>query len=258
MIANDDMGNAKYPRTVDVYIATLPRQLHVVETLKSVLENPETLSVTITANKYSDSEFQQLTEMILNVNSIFQIPIYLHRGDNKKESNEKLKYIGRGKGEYISFVDDDLLLPSDYFKKMIKGCEKYQAYVSLHGVILHPRPLRSYYRDRNVYRGLGTVAVDQQVDIASNCGSLFKRKWFPQVMLDEIYESVNEISMDDIWMAYYCKRQGIKRYVLAHPEGYLKHKVQYEEDMYVFNKYALTGNDGVQTDFINKYWDAGA
>lgn len=39
-------------------------------------------------------------------------------------------------------------------------------------------------------------------------------------------------------------------------EGYLKHKEQLPEDDYVFNKYALTGNDKMQTDFINKYFNA--
>ena len=62
--------------------------------------------------------------------------------------------------------------------------------------------------------------------------------------------------MDDIYVNYFAKKRGIRRVVLAHNEGYLKHKEQLPEDDYVFNKYALTGNDKMQTDFINKYFNA--
>jgi hypothetical protein len=187
---------------------------------------------------------------------MYEVPIWVYRGDNAKGSNEKLKHIHKGLGKYIALVDDDLVLAPTHFAKLIEGCERYNAYVSLHGVCLHPRPLRSYYRDRDVYRGLKTVLFDQEVDISSNCGSLFKRSHFPPDMLKEMYEKCPVESMDDIMMAYWCKRMGVKKYVLAHQEGFMKHKVQYKEDEYVFDKHALVaGGDKPMTDFINKYWD---
>lgn len=242
-------------RNVDVFIASLPRQLHVVDTVKTVLSNPETRSITITANKYSDELFDELKLKLLNANTLEQIPIFLHRGDNAKESNEKLKYIGEGTGRYISFMDDDLLIAPTHFKLLIEGCEKYNAYVSLHGCILTKLPIQSYYRDRIVYRGLGSVSEDLPVDIASNCGSLFKRSWFSNEYLSEIYRYAPTVSMDDIIMATVCRLNNVMRFVLKHPEGFMKHKVQYKEDEYVFDKYALTGNDSVQTSYINKYWN---
>lgn len=241
-------------RCVDVFIASLPRQLHVVETVKTVLANKETLSITIIANKYSDAEYEELLLRLENIKT--QVPILIYRGNNLKGSNEKLKYIGRGNGKYISLVDDDLLLSPNHFEYLINGCERYNAYVSLHGMILSPLPIRSYYGDRFVYRGLKDVVSDYEVDIASNCGSLFKRDFFPQDMLRDIYYNVNEVSMDDIWMNYFVKRMGIKRYVLAHQEGFLKHKIQHPEDDYVFDKHTkqLGVSDRIQTDFINNYW----
>jgi hypothetical protein len=239
-------------KVVDVYMATMPRQLHVVHTVKSILDNPETLTITITANKYTDFEFEEMCNRIAGLNSLYNIPIQIHRGDNAKESNEKLKYIGEGYGKYISFVDDDLLLAPNHFHYLIEGCEKHNAYVSLHGVILHPLPIKSYYRDRDVYRGLGTVIFDQEVDIASNCGSLFKRDFFTDTYLTKLYELAPAVSMDDIIMATACKLNNIKRYVLSHSEGFMQHKTQYKEDDYVFDKYKF--NDSVQTNYINKYW----
>lgn len=244
---NDEM------REVDIFMASLPRQLHVVETVKTILANKETKSITITANKYSDELFEELTQKLLAVNVVTQIPIYLYRGDNAKEANEKLKYVALGTGKYISFVDDDLLLAPNHFEYLISGCEKYNAYVSLHGVVLANRPLQSYYRDRMVLRGLGAVPFDSEVDIASNCGSLFKRSFFGNHTLEVLYQQAPNISMDDIIMGVLCRLNHRKCYVLKHDVGYMKHKVQYAEDEYCFDKYKF--NDKVQTDYINKYWD---
>lgn len=242
-------------RVVDVYIASLPRQLHVVETVKSVLANPQTLTITIVANNYSDELFEELKIQLLNINTITQVPIMLHRGNNAKESNEKLKYIAEGYGKYISFTDDDLLLAPNHYQKLIEGCEKYNAYVSLHGVCLHQLPIRSYYRDRDVYRGLGTVLFDMEVDLASNCGSLFKRSFFTKEELESLYPNAPVHGMDDILMATLCRQKGIKRYVLSHVQGFMKHKEIRKEDNYVFDKYALVqGADKPMTDYINKYW----
>lgn len=241
-------------KQVDVYIAALYRQNFVVKTVESILQNPETLTITIILNKHTDTQFEEACNALAGLNSLYGVPIRVIRGDNAKESNEKLRYIGEGYGKYISFVDNDLILAPNHFAYLIQGCEKYNAYVSLHGVVLHPLPIKSYYRDRDVYRGLKTVMFDMEVDIASNCGSLFKRGFFGNEALSKQYDLAPSVSMDDIIMATLCKLNNVKRYVLAHKEGFMKHKQQLPEDDYVFNKYALTGNDSVQTNYINKYW----
>ena len=244
-------------KQVDVNIASLWRDGHILTTVETVLTNKETRTITIVANKYTDKQFEYIKEGLLNLNLLTQKPIYLHRGDNAKGSNEKLKYAHYGDGKYISFVDDDLLLAPNHYEYLIKGCEKYNAYVSLHGMTLHQRPVRSFYGNRDVYRGLKTVHFDMEVDIASNCGSLFKREFFGNDGLKEIYQMCGETSMDDIYMAYACKKRGIPRYVLAHPEGFLRHKEIKQTDNYVFDKYIkqLGVTDRVQTEFINKHWD---
>ena len=48
--------------------------------------------------------------------------------------------------------------------------------------------------------------------------------------------------------------KGIPCVVLKHKEGYVTHKIQYEEDNYIFNKFALTGNDSVMTNYINEHF----
>lgn len=233
-------------KLVDVYIASLPRQLHVIKTAKSILTNPECGSLTISlSKKFTDDE-------VLKVKSELnddRVKIYIT--DDLKGSNEKLKYIGDGTNPYIALIDDDCIYPIDYLNTLIKGCNKYNGHVSLHGVILNPRPIKSYYRDRQVFRGLGTVLSDKEVDISASCMTLFKRHWYQN--LNEWYDLVGDTSMDDIYVCYFAMKKGIRRWVLAHKEGYVVHKTQYPEDEYVFDKHRY--NDKIQTDFINEYFN---
>jgi GT2 family glycosyltransferase len=233
-------------RLVDIYMASLWRQGHMVITIKSLLQNPEFGTATISCNNYTNEQWE-LVNKELNDSRIT-----LHRTNNEKGSNEKLKFIGVGNNYYICLADDDLIYPPDYLNKLIAGCEKYNSHVSLHGVILNKGIINSYYHDRTVFRSLGTVDKDTEVDIVSNCGSLFKRNFYND--LDKWYDFAGSVSMDDIYVNYFAKKNKIKRVVLAHNADYLKHKVQYPEDDYVFNRYALTGNDQPQTEFINKFF----
>ena len=234
-------------KLVDVYMATLWRQGHCVKSIKSLMLQPEFGTATISCNNYTDEQWNYVNKELNDSR------IILHRTNNEKGSNEKLKFINTGNNYYICLADDDLIYPLDYLYKLTQGCEKHNAHVSLHGAIIHNGRINSYYRDRTTYRSLGTVLFDQEVDIVSNCGSLFKREFYDD--LNTWYDFAGTISMDDIYVNYFAMKKGINRVVLAHKEGYLKHKEQLPEDDYVFNRYAITGNDKVQTEFINKYFN---
>ncbi len=235
-------------KLVDVYMATLWRQGHAVISINSLRQQPEFGTATIICNNWTDGQWEYINNELSGDSRIL-----LFRGDNAKGSNEKLRFINNGSNQYIMLADDDLIYPSDYLNKLIGGCDKYNSHVSLHGVILKRGIINSYYRDRVVFRALGSVDRDYVVDIASNCGSLFKRSFYND--LDKWYDFCGNESMDDIYVNYFAKKSGIMRVVLAHSEGYLKHKEQFSEDNYVFNKYALTGNDKVQTEFINNVFN---
>ena len=227
-------------------MATLWRQGHCVISIKSLWSQKEFGTATISCNNFTDEQWK-FVEKELN-----DPRITLHRTNNEKGSNEKLKFVGSGSNYYICLADDDLIYPSDYLFKMINGCEKYNSHVSLHGRVLVKGIINSYYHNCTAtFRSLGTVYSDVEVDIASNCGSLFKRSFYDD--LDTWYDFCGTTSMDDIYVNYFAKKKGIKRVVLAHNEGYLKHKVQYSEDDYVFDKHV--NNDSLQTEFINNYFN---
>jgi len=233
-------------KLVDVLMASLWRQGHVVKSVKSLLQSPEVGSVTICCNNYTDEQWEFV------IKELDDPKVTLHRTNNEKASNEKLRFIGVGTNYYICLADDDLIYPPDYLKKLTSGCEKYNAMVSLHGRNVKKGENQSYYAQPTaMYRSLGTVENDVEVDIASNCGSLFKRNFYDD--LDMWYDFCGTVSMDDIYVNYFAKKRGVKRMVLAHQEGYLKHKEQFPEDDYVFDKHRY--DDKVQTDFINKYFN---
>lgn len=233
-------------KLVDIYMASLWRQGHVVKTVKSLLLNPEVGTVTICCNNYTDQQWEFVN------NELDDARIVLHRTNNEKGSNEKLRFIGTGSNFYICLADDDLIYPPDYLNKLIAGCERYNAMVSLHGRIIPKGFILSYYgQPLAMYRSLGTVEQDVEVDIASNCGSLFKRNFYDD--LDKWYDFCGTTSMDDIYVNYFAKKKGVRRIVLAHQEGYLQHKQQFPEDDYVFDKHRYS--DRVQTEFINNYFN---
>ena len=236
-------------KKVDIYMASLWRQGHCVQTFKSLVNQPEFGSAHLTCNNYTDQQFEYV------LNELEDYNIKIHRHDNEKCSNEKLRYVDCGENEYMGFYDDDLIYPPDYLAKLMAGVDKYQAMVGLHGVVLKKGLIQSYYRDRHVFRGLKMVDRDYEVNIASNCGNMFKREWFTKSELSEWYERVNNVSMDDLYVAYFMKEKGIKCVVLAHEEGYTKHKQQFPEDDYVFDKHAkVAGGDVIQTTFINSFY----
>lgn len=80
--------------------------------------------------------------------------------------------------------------------------------------------------------------------------------FFDEKFYATIYDLAPTVGMDDLLMAVACQQRGIPRYVLKHQEGFMKHKIQYPEDDYCFNKYTkvLGVSDKVQTDYINLYW----
>lgn len=237
-------------KSVDCYCASLWRGGHIVKSATSLLQQAEVASMTITCNNYTDEEFAYVVSELWN--DVTSGKVALHRGNNEKGSNEKLRYIGDGQAKYVCLFDDDLIYPPDYLARLIQGCDYYQGMVSMHGVILNKGFIGSYYRDRRVFPALGEVLKSIEVDIASNCGSLWKRSWFTDYQ--DWIDRVGEVSMDDCYVAYFMKKKGIHRYCLKHQDGYLQHKVQEESDDYVFNRYALTGNDTIQTTFINSFF----
>lgn len=234
---------------VDVYMASLWRDAHIIKTVNSILTNAEVSIVTVSCNNYTDSQWNIVDKLIGTNNKVT-----LHRTNNEKGSCEKFKFINNGTSEYVAFVDDDLIYPSDYFSYLISGSKLYDdAYVSLHGRHMKRTPISNYYKDHDkVYRSLGEVASDiLKIDIISTGASLFKRNSFNN--LSEWYNFVTFPNMDDIYASYFANISNVPMVVLKHNIGYLYHKEINETDNYVYDRYKH--NCQFQTNFINSHFD---
>jgi hypothetical protein len=239
-------------RKADVYCASFPRMvnsdLHVIDTALSILKQEECATLTIElSEKYSDEEITTISYHLHDER------VTLFITDDAKHSNEKLRHIGDGENEYLFLVDDDCVFGEGYMKLLMDGIDRLNAHVTLHGSILDIRPVKSYYRNRTVFRGLAELKSDYQVDIVGSCMSAFRRDFYKDLHL--WYGECNNVSMDDLTISLKAKMNAIPMFVLAHPTGLVKHKIQYPGEHFVFDEYtSVIGADKVQTEFCNKYF----
>ncbi len=231
--------------SVDVYMASMYRSRHVLKTVETLWRNPEVGSITVVLNKYTDKQYDEVAPELKKMGCI------VYRGDNSKGCSHKIQYIGGGQGEYVSLCDDDLLYPPDYFKVLIDKLNSLGGFVSARGRILKPGRVKNYRRERlKSFHALCDVEEDAEVDVAGTGVCLFKRGWFDD--LHEWFGRVEHPNMTDIYVSYFVKQHGIKRYVIAHKKGWLLHKEKEEGDNYIWD--TVRNNCEAQTDFVNNIW----
>ncbi len=232
-------------KSVDVYMASMYRNGHVLKTVETLWKNPEVGSITVVLNKYTDKQYDEVAPELKKMGCI------VHRGDNSKGCSHKIQYAGEGKGEYVSFCDDDLLYPDNYFAVLIKKCDKHNAAVSLGGRILKKGKVENYYKEKQrAFKTLLDVEGDHEVDVLGSGACLFKRRWFDD--LGEWFNQVVHPSMTDLYLGYFLKQRGVKKYVIEHKRGWLKHKEKEEGDNYIWD--AHHNNCKEETDFVNNIW----
>lgn len=159
---------------------------------------------------------------------------------------DKLAWIDEVKG-YHAVVDDDLIFPKDYIKKLIKAIDKYdrKAIVSFHGTVMHQLPIATYYQDRGVYPCLLGVTGDAEIDLPgtgvmgyhSDCG--FNKADFRDKVPN----------MLDIHVGIWAKQNNIPMYVIGHPENWIKHSDKVDLNKTIYAK--AVNNDFIQTSLIN-------
>ncbi len=131
--------------------------------------------------------------------------------------NSKFFWLPESKGIYLS-CDDDLLYPPDYVEKIIEGMKKYpNCWLTFHGRKMLGLGL-DYYRGHIVYRCLGDVNGDYEIDIAGTGVSAFNTKDFSFDM-----KKWNYFKMSDIMASQEIAKAGKKIICLSHRAGWIKH-----------------------------------
>lgn len=140
-------------------------------------------------------------------------------------------------------VDDDLIYPADYVRRIVEGLERYPgAVVSFHGAKLQ-RPFVSYYRSRKSYPCLQTVEHDERVDVGGTGVMAFPPGMCPYLGEPWPY-------MADLVVARWAKRAGVSIVVLKHEHGWLKHQA-IDHSQTIFSRFAK--HDEFQTWYCRRY-----
>lgn len=232
--------------SVNVYMASLYKDGHVIESIKSIIRQPQVKSLTLSANNYTDEQYNKV------INEINSPKLIVHRTNNEKLSFEKLRFVNDDRStKYVAFCDDDLIFYDGYFRKMISECELLNSVVSYHGGILKkPLPIEHYYPDRKSFSFNREVKENKEVDIIGNGVSLFKRDWITYEQWKDLYDNAPDVSMDDITVSYTLRKNGEKLIVIKHAPGEVIERKDNKDTVYNLYK----KDDSIQTDWVNKYF----
>ena len=131
--------------------------------------------------------------------------------------NAKFFWLPESEGIYLS-CDDDLIYPPDYVETIKEGMRKYPgAWITFHGRKLLGYGL-VYYRGHLVYRCLGNVNGDYELDIPGTGVSAFNTKDIKFDMKEWNYKR-----MSDIMAGQEIAKKGMKIICLSHKEGWIQH-----------------------------------
>lgn len=233
----------EYYESVDVYIASLYGNGFILNTLKSLIDEPEIKNIFLSANNYTDKEYINI------LNAIKSNKLHIIRTDNDKKSFEKLKLTYKGNSKYVAFCDDDIIYPRNYFHTLISKCNKYNSPVSCHGSKFTKFPIANYYKDRRTFTFTITVNRDVKVDVIGNGVSLMKREFLTTDEWKNLYYNAPKISMDDIIISDKLRKKGYDLYVIKHSYGWLKEDPANKEKNTVYNTYKI--NCDYQTKYVN-------
>ncbi len=151
-------------------------------------------------------------------NQVDEIRLY----DNGKESidltdNGKFRFLSDyDEPVYYFSCDDDLVYPRDYVAKSIVAIEKYNCIITYHGRYLLGKN-RNYYRGHRVYRCLGSVKEDYEIDVAGTGVTAFRTDYFNPV---ELYKSEYK-KMSDVVFSLEAAKHGKKIMLINHSVNWI-------------------------------------
>ena len=234
---------------VDIHMASLWRDGHLLKTLATLCDMPETATIFVTLNNYTQEQYNKTMEGIKELRKQYGKSIVTRRARNQKGSNEKLSQLPKSTAPYIAFADDDLLYSHDYLLRLIHGLRLHEGAVSYHGSILNEFPTKRYYGGRRIFSFNATVEADAPVDLIGSGVALIRSEWFTPEELKALYADAPAVSMDDIILSCALAQKGISRWVLEHPSGVIRMKDPKPEDCYVYDQFK--NNDSAQVEYMN-------
>lgn len=204
--------------------------------------------------KAIDSIYDQADEIRIYLNNFSEVPEEFKRDKIVTHIGEDLNATGKlfwalNPDEYYFCIDDDLRYPSTYARDMIESLNAFDdnVVVSLHGKILNPTPLPSYFGGvRYNFHCLQGFNNTTYVHIIGNGVSAFNTN---KVKID--YTKFKYHHMDDIEVSLQLQQQNIPSIVRAHSSDYLGYEEpdEIEGVQTLWSQYH--NNDSTQTERVN-------
>lgn len=168
----------------------------------------------------------QVTRLLVYLNDYHKVPKFLRDANitvNVSQDHGNLGDVGKFFGTehivgYHLLLDDDLLYPEDYVRRMLEKIEEHdrRVCVGVHGVILRP-PVSDYHRDRRTIHYREQLNTDQPVHLLGT-GTLAYHtdtiRFKPQD-----FEVPN---MADIWTAVRAQRSRVGMICVARDSNWLR------------------------------------
>lgn len=211
LITNHDMSK------ITATMATFPgREYCLVETIRSIIDQVDELNI------YANNLHE--TQIKLHIP-----PIYLHHKKIKWYYSDhhlgdlgdagKFYQVEKIKGYHFT-IDDDIIYPPDYVITLINAIEVNQrkAIVSLHGRIMPPHKVQSYYK--NALQQFSCLRNLNQDSAAHIVGTGVMAYHTDTLRIPfKVFEAIN---MADIWFSKYCNENNIPRLILQHRAGWIR------------------------------------
>jgi len=158
-----------------------------------------------------------------------------------RDNGKFLPLQGLGQACFFFTADDDIAYPPDYVNAMLGKIEHYgrQAVVGVHGVLVPDQPKAYFSGWRRVFNFSKGLEKDQLVNNLGTGTVAFHTGLLPG--LD--YRQFAHAGMVDLYLAAFCKRQGVPMVAVARPEGWLQE--QPSDTPQLFAEFAQ--NDARQT-----------
>lgn len=158
------------------------------------------------------------------------------------------KFFAVGAGaDYFFATDDDMIYAPTHVRDLVEAARRYddRCVVGLHGVVLQPQPIRSYYRDRRVFHKRQRLETDQAVHLVATSSCCIPKKLLPGLSIKDFPAP----HMADIWLAVACQKAEAGMIALAHDQDYIRQNPRCDLQKTIFAR--LVGRDGYQTKVIN-------
>ena len=210
---------------------------------------PERLN---TLERVLDRLYKQVDYIEIALNDFKKIPKILSKYSNvipnltTNENGDANKFLNVEKysNDYYFSCDDDILYPLDYISTYIDAIDKNKSLITIHGSIIPPRKLLSYYKGRTMKAHCLRTCEQHTVHIPGSGVSGFHTS-FLKLKYPNHFPVKN---MADIFLGIQCQNQSVKCISIKHTEGWILGGLN-EGRKTIWDTHK--NNDSVQTKYIN-------